>query len=89
MVKYDISQCWIADKFMPVLYGELVGDQGGSKAMSMLQDFQEVMALVLSDLCQAPIIKDQQVSLGVSREQFPIAPISFRSSWNSLGSQVY
>ncbi len=34
---------WVTNDGMPVLHGQLAGDDGRSPAVSLLEDFQEVM----------------------------------------------
>lgn len=52
-VEDGVGHGGIADLIVPVFDRQVAGHQGGTKAISVLQDFQEIMALVLGQNSQA------------------------------------
>ena len=46
---------------MPAVHWDLAGDQRGATAVAILDEFQQVMALLSGERLQPPIIKDQQL----------------------------
>ena len=58
-IQDGIAEGGFADDFMPVLQGELAGDQGGLPAMSILEDFEEIAALGIGEGGQAVVFEDE------------------------------
>ncbi len=53
-VEDGIGQRWIADERMPMLDGELAGDERGALAIAVIEQFQEVMPCLGVESSQAP-----------------------------------
>lgn len=53
----------IADDFMPVLQGELAGDQGGLPTMPILEDFEEIPTLGIGERVEAVVVEDEEFGL--------------------------
>ena len=62
-VQDGIAEGGVPNDFMPVLQGELAGDQGGLSAMSILQDFEEIPTLGIGEGGQAVVVEDEEFGL--------------------------
>src|SRR3989344_2891403 len=67
-VEDGVGQGRIADHLVPLLDGDLAGDEGGSAAVAILEDFQEIDALGLGGHRQAPVVGDEQIDAGQGLE---------------------
>ena len=74
-VKDGVAQGGVPDDLVPLLDGELAGDQGGAQAVAVLQDFEDVTALLFGEVGQSPVIDDEQVEAGVGSENLPVASV--------------
>ncbi len=81
----------VADQVVPVLDGELAGDERGAAAVAILQDFEEVAPLEVAERREAPIIKQEQVGLGEGGEQLRVGAVGpgERQLWSSRGTRAY
>ncbi|MNZ25193.1 hypothetical protein D3C78_423560 [compost metagenome] len=61
---------------MPFVHRHLAGDQRRAVAVAVVQQFEHVATLRCGKRCQAPVVQDQQVSLGVSGHQFGEATVA-------------
>ena len=43
-VEDSVGEGWVSDGLVPVLDGQLAGDDGGSAAVAIFQDFQQIAA---------------------------------------------
>ena len=50
-----------ADRFVPVLDGQLAGDEGGSALVAVFEDFEQVAPLRRGEFGQSPVVEDDQV----------------------------
>ena len=64
-VQNGICEGWIADLFMPVINRQLTGDKGRFQAVSIFQDFQQIVTLFAAQLHQAVIVENQQICFGI------------------------
>jgi hypothetical protein len=60
-VEDGVGVSWIADDFMPAVDGKLGGDHRGAAAVTVFEDFQEIMASGSIERLQAPVIEDEQI----------------------------
>lgn len=60
-VQVGIGVSRITDQFMPSGYRELAGDEGRAAAISVLEDFQQVVPGVAIEGFKAPVIENEQV----------------------------
>ncbi len=74
-VQNGIGEGGIPDDIVPVLEGELAGDEGGSSAGAVLDDLQEIAAFDLVQGSEAIIIDSQEVGLLKSVHQLRIGAI--------------
>ena len=76
-VKDGIGDGGIADLFMPVLHGELTGDDSGGMAVYFLDDLQEVSSFGVGHGGEAEIVDHQDMDLGEFVDGFAVASVSF------------
>ena len=74
-VQDGIGEGGISNDIMPVLEGELAGNEGGSPAGPVLDDFQQVSAFGLVQGGQAIVVNGQQVGLLESVHKLGIGAI--------------
>ena len=74
-VEDGIGQGWVADDVMPVLDGKLAGGDGGAYAVAVLDDLEQVAAVLGAELGQPPVVDDQDLGLGERGEQLGIASV--------------
>jgi len=67
----------ITDLLVPMIYGELTGDDGGGMAMPFLDNLQKVSAFCVCHGGQAEIVNHQDMGLGKFADDFSIASIAF------------
>jgi hypothetical protein len=78
-VKDRVGQRRITQGLMPVLDGQLAGDQRGPAIMAVFDDLQEVATVCITERREPPVIQDQQVGLGQGGQEFARASIAFRN----------
>ena len=89
-VEDGVGQGWVADSLMPVFDGQLACDDGGSAAVAVFEDFQEVAALRGGEDGQAPIVDDQHIHAGNSFEDAFVPSVTtgqsegFEHAWRAL-----
>jgi hypothetical protein len=44
-IQDGVSQRWVLNELMPMIYGELTGDQGRPESVAIVDDFQEISTL--------------------------------------------
>ena len=59
-VEDGIGHGGVGDDFVPLLDGELAGDQGGAVAAAIVEDFQKVAVLSGADGGHAQIVDDEE-----------------------------
>ena len=74
-IQDSVGQCWITDDPMPVVHGELSGHNSRAQAMAVFEDFQEIMALLIGEFGQAPVVEDQQIGFGEANKEFSVAAV--------------
>jgi hypothetical protein len=78
-VKDRVGQRRITQGLMPVLDGQLAGDQRGPAIMAVFDDLQQVATVCITERREPPVIQDQQVGLGQGGQEFARASIAFRN----------
>ena len=51
----------VADGLMPAVHGKLGRDDPGAASVSLLEDFEHVLAGACVERLQAPLVEDQQI----------------------------
>lgn len=70
-----ISLGWIAEVVVPFGDGELAGHDGRAGAVAVVEDLEEVAAVLVADGCHAPVIEDEHVNSSKLGEQPHVAPV--------------
>ena len=60
-VENGVGNGGIGDHLVPVIDGDLAGDDGGAALMAVVDDLEKIAALVASERSEAPIIKNQEL----------------------------
>src|SRR3954452_10579458 len=68
----------IADDLVPAIDRYLAGDDGRASLVTILDDLQQVTALLVIELLRAPIVDDEQVDPGEAAQQLGVAAITTR-----------
>ena len=63
-IEDGIGQGWVAYSLVPVFDGQLAGDDSGSAAVAVFEDFQKVTAFRSGEDSKAPIVDDQHIHAG-------------------------
>jgi len=88
-IQDGVGKGWITDYIMPLIERELSGYDGGTETVAILYNFQEVMALFVSEFGKAPVIEDQEMGSSEAGKDFAIAPVPFgdvqflKKTWDS------
>ena len=77
-IEDSIGNCWIADDVMPVVQRKLASDDRGRGLVSMLQYFQEVAPLFVSERSERKVIEDNELTFCNRCQKPSVAPIGFR-----------
>ena len=72
-VEDGIGDCRIDDHLVPVIDGKLTSDDGGAAALAIIDDFEQVAALLRGQRCQPPVVEDQKLDTGETFEEPSIA----------------
>ena len=75
-VEDGVGDCRIDDHFVPVIDGELTGHDRRAAAVAIVDDFEQVAALLGGQRCQPPIVEDQKLDTGEALEEAYIASIA-------------
>lgn len=66
-IENGVGDRGVVEPAVPVIDGELAGDDGGAATDAIVDDFQQVVAGALVQWCQSPVIQNQQVDTGQLR----------------------
>jgi hypothetical protein len=75
-VEDGIGDCGIDDHLVPVIDGELAGYDRGAAAVAIVDDFEQVAALLGGQRCQPPIVEDQKLDTGEALEEAYVPSIA-------------
>jgi hypothetical protein len=75
-IEYGIGQRWAGEVLVPVLDGQLAGDEGGSAAVAVFKDLEQVAAFGIRERSEAPVIEDEQLRLRELRQQLGVGAVS-------------
>lgn len=71
----------VVDEFMPTSHRQLTGHQRRAPHVAVLEDFQQMVAVIAVQRCQAPVIEDEQINPGQAQSgSFPkpaATPVEF------------
>ncbi|MGY3146591.1 hypothetical protein ACVWYQ_003590 [Bradyrhizobium sp. USDA 3397] len=75
-VEHGIGIGGVADQGMPLIDSQLAGDDGGTAAVAILEDLQEIMAGGSIERLEPPIVKDQEIDAAERAQQALMAAIA-------------
>ena len=75
-VENRVGEGWVANPVVSFFDRELAGDQGGTGGVSVLEEFEQVAAMVSVELGEAEVVKDDEVELGERGEQLGIGSVA-------------
>src|SRR5580658_8998029 len=75
-VEDGIGDCRIDDHLVPVIDGELTGHNRRAAAMAIVDDFEQVAALLRGQWRQPPVIEDQKLDTGEALEEAYIPSVA-------------
>src|SRR2546426_12078875 len=56
-----VGQCGLPDRLVPLLDGELAGDERGGPLVTVLEDLEEVAPFLVLERCQGEVVEDHQL----------------------------
>ena len=65
----------ISDNFVPAIHGELAGDDDRTSFISVLDDLEQIAALIGVERLRSPVIKNEQIEASDSTQHLGIAAI--------------
>ena len=77
-VANGVGQRRVADVRVPLFGEQLAGDDGGAQAVAIVEDFVQVMALLLLERGQSEVIDDEDVEAGQPPEQTRVGAVGMR-----------
>src|SRR5467141_222609 len=75
-VEDGVGDCRIDDHLVPVIDGELAGHDGGTAAVAVVDDFEQIAALLRGQRRQPPVVEDQKLDTGEALEEACIPSIA-------------
>ncbi len=60
-IEDGVGQRGISDLGMPFIHRELSGHEGGTEAMTVFEEFQEVSTVFIGQEDESPIVQDDQI----------------------------
>jgi hypothetical protein len=79
-IEHGIGISGIADERVPLVDGELAGDDGGAAAVAIFENFQEVVTGTGVERLEPPIVEDQQIDTAEPAQQARMAAVAARES---------
>ena len=71
-----VAKRGVADEIVPVLHGDLARDERSASAGTILNEFEQIPALAVSEGRDPPVIEDEQVRLGELLEELAVGAIA-------------
>jgi len=71
-----VGEGGVADDLVPGLDGELAGDEGRSALVAVLDDLQEVAALLVLEGSETPVVDDEQLGAGQAGEEPAVGAVA-------------
>jgi hypothetical protein len=84
------SGVWFGDDLVPVLDRDLAGDDGRSALVAIIDDFEQIAALLAGERSEAPVVEDEQIDPRQHLEEPGIASVaagerqSFEQPWQPM-----
>ena len=75
-VEDGVGEGGVAEQVMPLLDGKLAGDECGTGGVSVLEEFEEVAAMVGVEGGESEVVEDDEVELGEGGEELGIGAVA-------------
>ena len=85
-VEYRVGDGRIADQVVPAVDRDLAGDDGGGAAVALLEDFEEVAALLRAKRLETPVVEDEELDAAERAHQARIATVA--AGHREIGEQA-
>jgi hypothetical protein len=82
-IENGICHRWVCDHLVPVLDRQLAGDDGGVAIVPVIDNLQEIVALIESEGREAPIVEDQQIDAREGAQQTHMIDRATVSKWET------
>lgn len=63
-VEDGVAKRGVPDELVPVVDGDLAGDEGGAATAPIFNDFQQITAFPVAERGESPIVEDEEIGLG-------------------------
>jgi hypothetical protein len=89
-VEDRISVGWVVDDLMPTVHGELGCDDGRAAAVSLFEDFQDIVTSGGVEWLQSPIVENEKVGAAERAQEARMTAIAarqgelFEELWNAV-----
>jgi len=60
-VENGVGDGWVSDDLVPMIHGNLACDDGGATLMPVVDDLEEIAALVGGERSQSPVVEDEEL----------------------------
>ena len=67
---------WIADHRVPVLDGELAGDDGGTTPVAVLENLEQIVAGLGVERLQSPVVEDEELDAAERADDPRVATVA-------------
>jgi len=74
----------VSDVLVSVRLGEFCGDEGGTQAVAIFGEFNEIPPVLVRQGCRSEIVGDEQVGVGKAPEQFGVEDAGMSFAWGIL-----
>ena len=75
-VEDGVGEGGVAEQVVPLLDGKLAGDQGGTGGVSVLEELEEVSAMVGVERGESEVVEDDEVDFGERGQQLGIGAVA-------------
>jgi hypothetical protein len=72
-VEDGVREGGVSDGVIPLLNGNLAGEDGGAAVVSVFNDLEEVPALFVRQACHRPVIQNEDLGFGIGSQEFRVA----------------
>ena len=88
-VQDGIGQSWVCNDLIPVIQGQLTGDDCRSAFVAVFNDLKHITSLVIIEFFRSPVIENEKVGFGELLEDPAITSVASRegSVANSRGTR--
>lgn len=75
-IQHGVGDRWISNHIVPVVHGDLAGNDGRALLVAILDNLQEIASLLVAELLRSPIVQDQEIGFGQAPEHLCVATVT-------------